>query len=158
MCTKISVLIKREGARTGIKRTTDSRLEDRTEVERCDGELPHVRFAYASRSQVIWASTLIIKLNANMLCSWLGSPYPGSRWKIPVKWHDTGVRHGFLPQKSSTENWITLPAILFLAWLENACTKTSTSLSGSLLKPGASGEGRECPHVPHGQNEPAPHR
>ena len=31
------------------------------------------------------------QLQGKMPRSWLGSPDPGNRWKIPVKWHDTAM-------------------------------------------------------------------
>ena len=76
---------------------------------RCRRRLPHRRPA---------APTLRIKSQANSSCYGLEAQILVVA-EIPAEYHDTGVRHGGLPRKPSTEHWILsfLPANLFLAWV-----------------------------------------
>ena len=64
-----------------------------------------------------------------------------------MKWHDTGVRHGVFTQKPSTENWIILPAILFLAWIarfsRGFCAAPRVMQHEVLVQEGQVGRGRQ---------------
>ena len=54
----------------------------------------HMGFLLLHQASAHTSCTTLATDDLSNLCSLFGSPDPGSRWKIPVRWHDGGVSGG----------------------------------------------------------------